>query len=64
VESSSTSDEGKVKMSYTDKYQEYKKFCIANNLQPINFMSFCSLVRRNVLENHKQVLLDTQPVKE
>jgi hypothetical protein len=51
-------------MSYSEKYKEYKSFCLANNFQPINFMSFCSLVRRNVLENHKQVLLSAQPVKE
>jgi hypothetical protein len=51
-------------MSYADKYQDYKNFCIANNFKPINFMSFCSLVRRNVLENHKQILLNAQPVKE
>jgi len=44
-------------MSYSDRYQQYRQWCIENALQPINFMSFCFLVRRGVLENHQEVLL-------
>jgi hypothetical protein len=47
-------------MSYSEQYQEYKLFCNTNNFKPINFMQFCSLVRRGVLQNHKNVLLNTK----
>jgi hypothetical protein len=47
-------------MSYADQYQEFRKWSIENGFTPINFMQFCSLVRRGLLENHKKVLLSTK----
>jgi len=47
-------------MSYADQYQDYKQWSMNNGFKPINFMQFCSLVRRGTLDSHKNNLLLTK----
>jgi hypothetical protein len=47
-------------MSYAEQYQDYRTWSLSNSFQPINFMQFCSLVRRGTLDQHKKTLLLTK----